>query len=138
MTRPNDERYERDIEAGQTVYVVEDEVIIALEVEERLRDAGIDVCGSCADPETAFEEIVRLRPSLILMDVNLRSKVDGIELATRCRAVFPVRVVFLTAYADVKTIYPAIAGESVLGKPFDTRSLLCAVRKALSHQEAKS
>lgn len=135
LTSPDQESYHRFIEAGETVYVVEDEAIIALEIEERLRDAGIDVCGSCADPEVAFEEILRFKPSLVLMDVNLGSKVDGIELAARCRSVLPVKVVFLTAYADVKMMYPEIVGERVLGKPFDTRSLLSAVGAALSSHD---
>lgn len=136
LTRARNGRYVGAIERAFTVYVVEDEAIIALELEERLRDAGIDVCGSCAVPEVAFEQIVGLRPSLILMDINLGSRVSGIELAARCRSVFPVNVVFLSAYADVKTMYPEIAGEKVLGKPFDTRSLLRVVREALPRQEA--
>lgn len=119
------------------IYIVEDETLIAMEIADRLTHMGYEVCGRQARGEEAVEEIPRVRPDLVLMDINLAGQLTGIETAVRLRPLLDVPVVFLTAFSDSRLIDEAV-GTGAFGylvKPFQERELHATVQAALyKHQ----
>jgi DNA-binding NtrC family response regulator len=119
--------------APPRILIVEDEAIVALDIEERLRRLGYEVVGtvdSCAD---ALAKAAELRPDLVLMDVELRNGCDGITAAEQLRSELAVPVVFLTAYADTVTLDRAkrASPHGYVVKPFDERDLRATLEIAL-------
>src|SRR5262245_65628877 len=90
------------------IYLVEDEALIAMELSDRLTDLGYAVCGRAAYGEKALEEIPVVRPSIVLMDIQLAGKLTGIETALRLRPQIDVPVVFLSAFSDAPLIAEAM------------------------------
>ena len=119
---------------AQAIYIVEDESIVALDIEARLRRMGFEVAGQSRAAESAVDEIGRLRPDLVLMDVQLRGQMDGIQAAAIVREQFDVPVVFLTAYSDSASLERATKTNAYgyLLKPFQERELLIAIQMATS------
>jgi DNA-binding NtrC family response regulator len=116
------------------ILIVEDEAVVALDVEERLRRLGYDVVAAVDSGESALAHAAALRPDLVLMDIQLgRDGADGIAAAARLRADFDVAVVFLTAFADPVTIERAKAAtpHGYILKPFDERDLRAVIEIAL-------
>jgi PAS domain S-box-containing protein len=120
------------------ILVVEDQRLIAADIEATLVRIGYEVVGSVASGEEAVTEALRLRPDLILMDIRLRGAMDGIEAAARIRELLDIPVVFLTAYADEPTVLRA-KGTAPFGyvlKPFNERELRATVEVALYKHES--
>ena len=82
------------------IMVVEDEVIIAKEIKIKLENVGYSVTSIVNSGERAIESSDQDRPDLILMDINLKGKMDGIEAAEIIHSRFGIPIIFLTAYAD--------------------------------------
>lgn len=115
------------------VLVVEDEVIVAWDISESLRRLGYDVVGITARGEEAVDMATDLKPDLILMDVRLAGRCDGVEAAGAIREKTGRGVLFLTAHADVGTIQRA-AQTDPLGyvfKPFTQEVLGAALERAV-------
>ncbi|QUS38044.1 hybrid sensor histidine kinase/response regulator [Tardiphaga alba] len=115
------------------VLVVEDDRIVARDISEQLERAGIGVLALVANAEEAVEVAKERRPDLVLMDVRLEGRMDGIEAAKLMRDHVNIPVVFLTAYADEETIKRATDVEpfGFLLKPFDDLQLRTVVEMAL-------
>jgi DNA-binding NtrC family response regulator len=114
--------------------IVEDEAVVALDIEERLRRLGYEVVATVDTPAAALEQTAALRPDLVLMDIQLgRDVADGIVTAQRLRSEFGVAVIFLTAFGDTATIERAKAASphGYIFKPFDERDLRTAIEIAL-------
>ena len=90
------------------ILVVEDEAIVANDIRDTLISLGYDVAGTAKTGESALEKIAETRPDLVLMDIHLAGKMDGIETAGQIHENFGIPVIFLTAYADIS---PARAGK---------------------------
>jgi len=86
------------------IVVVEDEAVVALDIKSKLEAAGYIVAGIAASGEEAVELVGQVNPDLVLMDIRLRGKVDGIDAARQIRARHDLPVVYLTAYADEMTL----------------------------------
>jgi CheY-like chemotaxis protein len=71
---------------GARILIVEDEQIIAADLEQKLIALGHQVVGSAASGEEAIRLAQHLRPELVLMDVRIRGSVDGTEAARRIQA----------------------------------------------------
>src|ERR1039458_2557820 len=111
--------------APQTkILIVEDEAIVASDLERRLLKAGYTVPSIAASGEQALRSIEQTSPDLVLMDIHLQGPSDGIAVASEVRNRFHLPVVFLTAYADKDTLERAKATEpySYLVKPINHRS----------------
>jgi CheY-like chemotaxis protein len=120
-----------------TIFVVEDEGLIALHLMELLSNEGFTVPVPVATGEDLLEELATLAPpDLILMDIGLAGKIDGIETARRVRKQYDIPVIFLTAYSDQNRVKEAqeITPYGYLLKPVMRRDLIIAVRDALSHR----
>lgn len=119
------------------ILVVEDESIVALDIQERLESLGYDVPATVAAGEKAIEQAGLLRPDLVLMDIHLQGQMDGIEAADHIRRQFGIPVIYLTANADHPTVERAKFTEpfGYVIKPFEERELHTTIEVALyKHQ----
>lgn len=86
------------------ILIVEDEVIIAKSLEKMLKGLEYAVPAIVASGEDAIRLVDETRPDLVLMDIRLRGKVDGVEAAERIRTFMDIPVVYLTAHSDPETL----------------------------------
>jgi len=116
-----------------TILVVEDEQIVARDIHARLERQGYVVTAVVASGEEAVASVGEQRPDLVLMDIMLQGRMDGITAAERIREQYEVPVVYLTAYADERTLQRAKITEpfGYLLKPFEERELHITIQMAL-------
>ena len=102
------------------ILIVEDEKILAADLESKLRQLGYRVDGIATSGEEAVRLAQERAPSLILMDVRLSGTMDGVEAARRIHAKTPVPIVYLTAYSDLFLRDPSLmqAPGLCIAKPF--------------------
>jgi two-component system, response regulator PdtaR len=102
------------------ILIVEDEKILAADLENKLRQLGYRVDGIASSGEEAVRLAQEREPSLILMDVRLSGTMDGVEAARRIQAKTPVPIVYLTAYSDLFLRDPSMmqAPGLCIAKPF--------------------
>lgn len=119
--------------ADASILIVEDEMIIALDLQNRLQDLGYIVSATAISGEEALEFVEQSRPDLIVMDIGLLGIMDGIETAEQIRARWNIPIVFLTAYSDAATRKraAAVAPAAILTKPTGNDELIRAIRTAL-------
>jgi diguanylate cyclase (GGDEF)-like protein/PAS domain S-box-containing protein len=115
------------------ILVVEDESIVALDLEAQLQDMNYEVCGIADNGADAIADARTLRPNLILMDIVIKGEIDGVETASRISHGLHIPIVFLTAYSDHKTVERAAhtASYGYLTKPFQAKELRAAIEVAL-------
>lgn len=115
------------------ILVVEDEGVVAKDLQTRLRKLGYDVPLTVQTGEDAIDAARRHQPDLILMDVRLKGKMDGVEASGIIMQEFRTPVIFLTAYADDGTLGRAKLTEpyGFILKPFNERELHTAIQVAL-------
>jgi two-component system cell cycle sensor histidine kinase/response regulator CckA len=121
------------------VLIVEDEAIVACDIERRLLKAGYAVPAIAASGEQALSSIEQTRPNLVLMDIHLQGPSDGIAVASEVRKRYQLPVVFLTAYADKATLDRANASGafSYLVKPIGQVNLASTIEVALYKHHAE-
>lgn len=126
-----------DRKPASRIVIVEDEAVLALNLERQLRELGYDVRGVAADSKEALELVARERPDLLLMDIRIQGSLDGIETAREVQQRHDVAVVYLTAHSDPTTIERAQATGPLgyLLKPFKKPDLQNVVRIALDRRE---
>ena len=115
------------------IMVVEDERIVARDLARQLTDLGYDVVSTVYSGEEAVEKAGEVRPDLVLMDVVLAGKMDGIQAAEKIMALSGTPVVYLTSYADDRTFGRAkLTGPSgYILKPVEKKQLHVAIELAL-------
>ena len=120
------------------ILVVEDEAIVAMDLQDRLEKVGYEVVANVDTADDAVRAADQFRPDLVLMDIRLREG-DGIQAAREIQALYHLPVIFLTAYADETTVQRAkeIAGFGYLLKPVRERELHSTIQMALSRAEAE-
>ncbi|MFZ5425985.1 MAG: HD domain-containing phosphohydrolase [Thermodesulfobacteriota bacterium] len=119
------------------ILVVEDEAIVALDIQNRLRHMGYEAAGICSSGEEAVARAGQLKPDLILMDIMLEGGMDGIEAAGIINADLGIPVVYLTAYADQQTLDRAKITNpfGYVIKPFEDRELQTTIEMAIYKYE---
>lgn len=124
----------------KTVLVVEDEALIADDLQRTLERLGYRVPETAATGKDALRLVDALRPALVLMDIKLKGKMDGVEAAHAIRASHGIPVVFLTSHSDEGTLARAKLAEpyGYLLKPFDERELRTAIEVAIHKHELES
>lgn len=126
------------------ILIVEDERIVAWSIREILQTFNYEVVASVTSGTQAIQIAVAAKPDLILMDVRLEGEMDGITATQRIQMQLDIPVVYLTAYADDRTLNQAVATApfGYIVKPFTRRSLRAAVETALyrhrSEQQLKA
>lgn len=120
------------------ILIMEDEALIAADLEDRLLGMGYAVCATCDETAEAWRLIEQLRPDLALLDIQVRGSQDGIELAGRVRRELDIPFIFLTAHADEATLVKARDTEPAgyVLKPFHDRELRAAIEIALSRHRS--
>jgi len=115
------------------ILVVEDERVVALSIQNRLESLGYIVTANVTSAEAAIAGISQNPPDLVLMDIRLKGKIDGIEAAAQMRQQFQLPVVYLTAYNDEETLERAKLTEpyGYLLKPFESKDLATTIEVAL-------
>jgi PAS domain S-box-containing protein len=113
--------------------IVEDEPIVAMDLEERLTSMGYRLAGRAATGEQALALAREQNPDLVLMDIRIQGEMDGIATAAEIRRLLRIPVIFLTAYAEDDTLARAKVAEpyGYLLKPFDPRELKSTIEIAL-------
>ena len=88
----------------RTILIVEDERIVAMDLQQTLQELGYDVPAIASSADDALHRAAERRPDLVLMDIRINGPRDGIETAALLKAQFDVPVVYLTAHADDGTL----------------------------------
>ncbi len=117
--------------------IVEDESIIAMELEFRLMDVGYEILDIIPSGKRAIEAAQTLQPELILMDIHLEGEMDGITAAEEIQRQVDIPIIFLTAHTDDHTLERAKTRTpyGYLVKPFQEKELDIAIQMALyKHQ----
>ena len=115
------------------VLIVEDEPIVALDLQQELEELGCEVTGLAESADAAMMWVEECRPDLVLMDISIDGSMDGIQTARLLRHAYELPVVFLTSYSDKDTLARA-ARELPYGyltKPFRSRELHATLSVAL-------
>lgn len=112
-----------------SILIVEDEPIVAKDLQMTLRDAGFDAYAVAYSADDALKRASERCPDLVLMDIRIRGSLDGIQTAELLRQRFGVPVVYLTAHADEATVERASATEpyGYLLKPIKADELRSAI-----------
>lgn len=119
--------------AKARIFVVEDEVIVAEVLKMNLERSGYEIAGHEIYGEAVVESVARSKPDLILMDIRLKGKMDGIAAAIQVRARFDIPIIYLTAYGDAETLQRAkqTAPYGYLIKPFEIETLRSTIETSL-------
>ena len=120
------------------VMVVEDEAIVAKDIQRQLTRFGYGVAALASSGEEAVEKAAQVHPDLVLMDIRLKGELDGIQATQEIRRQSDIPVVYLTAYADEQTAERAKATEpnGYLLKPFEGRELQMAIEIAVQRHRS--
>jgi PAS domain S-box-containing protein len=125
--------------AAQRILIVDDEIVIAKELEARLIRFGYEVAGIASSGQEAIALTAQTKPTLVLMDSVLKGGMDGIETAAGIRQCLPVPIIFLTADTDEVALRRAKVTEpfAYIIKPFTEQELRINIEMALYKDEAK-
>lgn len=121
------------------ILVVEDEALIADDLERTLGRLGYATPAVVGDGDRAIDAAASDRPSLVLMDIKLRGRMDGIDAARVIRERYDIPIVFLTSHSDPATLSRAstVRPHGYVMKPFDERDLRIAIELALHKHEVE-
>ncbi len=120
------------------ILIVEDESIVAMEIESYLKKIGYQVIAICTNADDAYNTAISFEVDLVLMDIYLVDS-NGIEASKRIKAKKDIPIIFLTAYMDEETIEKAVAINPVsyLTKPFNRKELYAAIKIGLNQTNNK-
>jgi CheY-like chemotaxis protein len=96
-------QYNEPNDAKMRVLIVEDEAIIALDLKYRLRRLGYEVVGCTDTGEDAIRYARAMQPDLVLMDIQLKGPIDGIQAACQIHENIDIPVIFTSAQNDLAT-----------------------------------
>lgn len=133
MTPARETRAPEPAGAEARILVVEDDGVVARDLEQSLGDLGYAVAGVASSATEALRRASEARPDLVLMDIRLPGETDGVDAATVIDRELGVPVVYLTAHADRQTLRRVTrsAPYGYVVKPYDARSLESAIELAL-------
>jgi len=116
------------------ILVVEDEAIIAMDIQFMLRKLGFSQLEVVDTGEESLQKVAVDKPHLVLMDIKLKGQLDGIEAAKQIFFEYNVPVIYITAFGDEKTLERAdgSARYGFITKPFEETELQSTIESALS------
>lgn len=120
-----------------TILIVEDEPLAAMDLQESLERMGHAVVGIVSSGDEVPGAVLSLRPDVVIMDIHLKSYIDGIDAAARLRLLSNVPVIYVTAYPARSLLDRAMktSPAAYLEKPIDESLLRSSVEKALSEPQ---
>lgn len=118
------------------ILIAEDEAVSALSMQRALIRSGYDICEMVSTGEEAVQSERKAKPDLIIMDVILNGKTNGIEAALEIRSRSDAPIVFITGYEEEKLIeqIKSIKSSTHLIKPFTPMNLEAAIKQALQNE----
>ncbi|MGQ9870846.1 hybrid sensor histidine kinase/response regulator [Leptodesmis sp.] len=121
------------------ILIVEDEKLVADDLQETLQGLGYEVSASVASGEEALAKIAEAVPDLVLMDIRLAGVLDGVQTSDLIQSQFQIPIVYLTANADCTTLERVKASQpfGYILKPFDEKILATTIDIALSRHQAE-
>lgn len=121
------------MENTTSVYIVEDESIVAKDIQNSLRKLGYNVLGISNNGADAIKQIVELEPDIVLMDIMIKGPLTGIDVAEKIKKEYNIPSIFLTAYADESTLSKAKITEpyGYILKPFKEVDLQSSIEMAV-------
>ena len=126
----------------KNIMIVEDEVITQRYLQDICTQNNIHISGCFDNATEAMEALKSIDCSMILMDINIKGPVDGIQLAKKILAIYTLPIVFITAHNDDATLEELLelAPYGFIGKPFSSKEILVtlkiAYKRYLIHTEA--
>ena len=128
------------IEERIKILIVEDEMIIAAHISLQLTELGYEVTGILPRGEEALSHIKIERPDLVLLDIQLKGKLDGIETAQEIQKEFTIPIIYLTANADKESFNRAKETHpyAFISKPFKKLDLQRAIELTIEHMTAST
>lgn len=115
------------------ILIVEDEALIAVEIESALRELGYRIAGKARNGDKALDLLASSQPDLALLDIDIKGTLNGIDLARIIRAKYNYPFVFLTAFSDRQTVMSLrdTMPYGYIVKPFSRGELLTTIELAL-------
>lgn len=117
------------------IFIVEDEMIIAANISLQLTNLGYEITGIVPRGEVALAHVEENMPDIILLDINLKGKIDGIETAELIQEKYNIPIIYLTANTDDTHFKRAKATKpsAFISKPFKKLDLQHAIELAADH-----
>ncbi|MGK6353138.1 response regulator [Parapedobacter sp. DT-150] len=121
------------------ILIIEDEAIVAQDLAARLESAGYAVAAVVDNGEEAVAKCLHIEPDLVMADIHLKGKMDGIQTVERINQTNAVPVIYLTAYADAQMWERAkqTRPSAYLTKPFRERDIHSAIELAVTRHREK-
>jgi DNA-binding NarL/FixJ family response regulator len=115
------------------ILIVEDDDPTAQLINVLLAGRGHNVCGIVSSGEKAVDMTIKTTPDLVLMDIRLDGRIDGITASEQIKKVVDVPIIFISTYTDRETIDRAVQcnPSGYIVKPFRSEDLLRKVESAL-------
>ena len=115
------------------ILIVEDETLVSFDLKNIISNLGYEVVGVVRTGEDAFSKAFQEKPDLILMDIMLSGKLNGIDTAEQIKKSMDVPIIYLTAYGDNETLQNAKLTKpfGYIIKPFEERTIHSAIEIAL-------
>ena len=119
------------------ILIVEDEAVISLYIQNSLVNLGFEICGHVITGEEAVRKAEELSPDIILMDIVLQGKMDGIEAAKIIRDRLDIPVIYMTGNADMSTVTRArdTAPYGYVLKPIDLLHLFSTIDAVMNRRD---
>ena len=133
------EDYETGEPVGARILIVEDDAIIAMDMEQILTRKGYDVVGRVDRGEKAISAVEEKKPDIVLMDINIKGNIDGIAVAKKLLDELKLKVIYVTAYSDINMKERAFETEPIgyLVKPLRESELVAMIEYAMKKISSK-
>lgn len=122
-----------------SILIVEDETIVAKDIQNRLKKFGYNISGITSTGEEAIRKVIETKPDLILMDIRLKGNIDGVEAAQEIHNNFQIPIIYLTANADDSTLERVKATNpfGYIIKPFKEKELRTIIEITLARHRVE-
>ena len=121
---PENHRSPGDILKGKRVCIVEDEGLTQMLLQNALRRSGMEVAGVAGNGNDGVSVVVRARPDMVLMDVNMPGNINGLEATKRILAAIRTCVIIVSAYDEYAQSFARYGACGFISKPVDSRGLV--------------
>jgi DNA-binding NarL/FixJ family response regulator len=130
----HDESLASDKAAGSRILIIEDDYLVASQMEIALEDAGLEIAGVAQSADEALRLAAERKPRLAIMDIRLAGRKDGVYAAVELYKQYGIRCIFATAHSDEEVRRRGKEAHPIgwIQKPYSMRALVEAVRKGIA------